>query len=427
MRRGPVTLISLILAISGCAATEAPEGWEPARLPSVVVGVVTPPQAAGLPGRLLITDAQGGLITIRADGSEPSRLVEGDPATLRVEEAAWAPDGARVAWSQLAQTISGAAPRVVMSTPEGGDRVGVSLGVLPFYLAWDPTSTRLSYLGDGGSDIEMGVVQPDAPRGERIRPLDRGRPFYLAWGPDGRPPQVHLGAPPIGQLSLTGKAAPVDRSPGMFQAPAWSTDGDAALYVVGEGGVHQRIVLRHLTSGRRRALARADGAVSLTLSGDGSRVAYQALGPEELDIYDRDLPERATDVGVTVIDVVSGDRTRVTRNVALSWSWSPDGRRLAILEPVYSADGQIRFRWVVWDGVGISRTATFTGALPFLQGYAPFFSQYAQSSSLWAPDGSAFAYLAEDDAGVAWITIQPIGGGAYRLVPGSSVAWSPVA
>ena len=60
-----------------------------------------------------------------------------------------------------------------------------------------------------------------------------------------------------------------------------------------------------------------------------------------------------------------------------------------------------------------------------LREYAPFFTQYAQSTTPWAPDGSAFAYAAEDPSGLGRIIVQTLGGPAVAIGPGVSVTWSP--
>jgi dipeptidyl aminopeptidase/acylaminoacyl peptidase len=188
----------------------------------------------------------------------------------------------------------------------------------------------------------------------------------------------------------------------------------------------QGLVARDVESGKIRRLAPLDGFGFLVSSPDGTRVAFHARGLGETDFYDRELPERATDLGVRVMDVEGGPETVVTDAPAMAWSWSPDGRRLAILEPVYG--DTIRFRWVVWDGEGSFATEPFVATVGFQQ-EAPFFSQYAQSASMWSPDGKAFAYAAEQPDGTPTIWVQPAREGAepFPVGLGLSVTWSPAA
>jgi hypothetical protein len=382
-----------------------------------------PASASELPGRLLVQLADGDLVTVRPDGSDVQALVEDAGTDLRVLQAAWAPDGSRVAWSQI-DTFDGAATgRIVTADPDGGGRRETALDVAPFYLSWDPTSRRVGYLGADGSDrFHMGVVD-DA--GGHL--LARGSPFYFAWSPSGDRVLAHIGAERLEELDLAGDRDRLPSREGVYQAPLWSDDGRTQVYVERRGGGElQRIVARDTRTGDVRTLATADGAVSLVMSPDGATVAFQALNDDERDLYDRTLPMRATDVGVTVVDVATGRAERVTIRPAVAFFWSPDGERLLILQPEYPPAGPLSFRWVVSDGDDAFETDAFTPGISLLAEYAPFFSQYAQSLTMWAPDGSAFAYPADRPPNPTQIWIQPVDGSpAFALGAGSFVAWAP--
>jgi Tol biopolymer transport system component len=59
-----------------------------------------------------------------------------------------------------------------------------------------------------------------------------------------------------------------------------------------------------------------------------------------------------------------------------------------------------------------------------LRDLVPFFDQYAQSMTLWSPDGTAFAFPAAVN-GEAGIWRQDLSGGdPIRVAGGSWVAWS---
>jgi hypothetical protein len=132
-------------------------------------------------------------------------------------------------------------------------------------------------------------------------------------------------------------------------------------------------------------------------------------------------------VGVTVLDLETGSSRRVSRDLAAAWYWSPDGSRLAVLEPEYRGDGPILFHWRVWDGEEDFLTPTFSPALSLLQETTPFFSQYAQSWSMWAPDGAAFAFPIDLPDAPGTIVVQPVEplGRPFALGRGTFVAWSP--
>ena len=59
-----------------------------------------------------------------------------------------------------------------------------------------------------------------------------------------------------------------------------------------------------------------------------------------------------------------------------------------------------------------------------LRDLVPFFDQYAQSMTLWSPDGSAFAFPGVVD-GEDGIWVQELAGADPRRIAGGSwVAWS---
>jgi hypothetical protein len=89
--------------------------------------------------------------------------------------------------------------------------------------------------------------------------------------------------------------------------------------------------------------------------------------------------------------------------------WSPDGRRLLILETEYHGPSA---RFHVWNrpagGLGargaalphgyMVRGATHTPTQELQRSYYPFFGQYSQSMRLWSPYSDAFCFAAEMEA-----------------------------
>ena len=64
----------------------------------------------------------------------------------------------------------------------------------------------------------------------------------------------------------------------------------------------------------------------------------------------------------------------------------------------------------------------------FGRDYLAYFDQFALSISLWAPDGSAFAYAGGSSLEDAGIWVQKVeGGDPIRVSPGEVVLWSPAA
>jgi hypothetical protein len=408
-------------ASPGSGATASDPAAEP------TTAATSPPAvAASFPGRLLLISADGSLLTVRPDGTEVEVLAEGDPSQRRILQAAWAPDGSRVAWSEVRNVDGTAQPLIVSTDATGGDLLETPLDVAAFYLAWDPTSSRIAYLGnDDELGIGMGMVENE--QGAAQTALAAGAPFYFSWAPEGDRLLTHVGDDRLDELAIDGTVERIGSDDAMFQAPAWSADGRSQVYAEARAGERHAIVVRDTRSGEARSVVTVDGSVSLVLSPDGSSLAVQSLNEDELDLYDRSLPSRAEGVGVRVIDLESGETDEVTRSPAVAFSWSPTGDRLAVLEPMYRANGPIYFRWVIWDGDDRIATAPFSPGFALLDQYAPFFTQYAQSVTMWSPDGSAFAYPVDRPSEPTSIWIQPVEAAAlpFRVGTGSFVAWGP--
>src|SRR5262245_49122136 len=147
---------------------------------------------AGLTGRLAVLNAEGNLVTVNPDGSGEVVLDEIQTGQSQVRQPTWSPDGSRVAWVHVEVTEEETLDTVLATSAESGGRAtetptGV---VVPFYLSWDPTSSRVAYLGGRDMDIEVGIVEG---RQGRATPLDTGQPYYLSWGPEGDEMLVHVG------------------------------------------------------------------------------------------------------------------------------------------------------------------------------------------------------------------------------------------
>jgi len=418
-RTAAFLLLAACTAGSGISSSQTPA---PSIVtPSPVAIDPVPDDAGERPGTLLIRTPEGGLVTTAPDGTERRVLVDPSVQPIQVHQAVWSPDGDHVAWAQVDGSTGVPRSGLVVADASGEDRRETPLPVVPFYLAWDPTSSRVAFLG-GAPPFTMGFVER---RGETAAtPLSRGAPLYFSWAPDGDRLVVHLGLDDLFEVRIDGtRPRALDRT-GLFQAPVWSPDGETIVYVREHGvsGIGQ-IVARDVRSERVTPLAEIDGQGFIVLSPDGRRLAYAARGVDELILYGLSLPDGATDLGVRIIDLADPVSVVASDDPAIGWSWSPDGRRLAILEPVYGEVG-VSFRWRVWTGGSSFTTEPFVGSM-VLQDEMNFFTQFAQSASIWAPDSSAIAYPAETADGTA-IFVQPLERGArpFAVGEGTWVAWS---
>jgi TolB protein len=363
----------------------------------------------GAPGRLVVIDRLGGLVAVDPDGSNPVVLAEPDPGGTLVQQPTWSPDGARIAWARV--DASDGTSSLVTAAADGSTPTETPTGVIPFYLSWDPTSSRIAYLGAASAvDIELGIAEV-AGAGAATA-LDSGTSYYLSWNPAGDELLVHVGTDRLDRLDLGGAITPVEE-PGTFNVPVWTADGRSLVYAsaVDEG---QRLVAHDLERDRPEALVRFDGGITFVVDREARRVAFQvARGADDVE-------------PLSVLDRETGSVEPVTADIVPAFFWSPDGSRLLYLLPEQTPEG-FWFRWGVWDGESAFTTPRFVPTDVFAREYLRFFEQYAQSMTLWAPDGSAFTYAGTDEAGRVGVWVQPVRAGAEPILvtDGVFAAWSP--
>jgi TolB protein len=414
---------ALLLTIASSCTSE-PERRD---LPDVDVGIPADPttatsaaaptvasDVAGLTGRLAVLDADGHLVTMNPDGSDEIILDEVAPGTSQVRQPTWSPDGRRVAWVHVEVTEAGAVSASIATAGDDGTRPSMSrTEVVPFYLSWDPTSSRIAYLGaPSDTFIELGVLElADRSSGKS---LDAGQPVFFSWGPDGDQLLVHIGAERLDRLGLDGSTSAVGDRPGTFSVPVWTADGKTLVYASADGD-GQRLVARNVKAESGRPLVPYEGLIAFVVSPDGERVAFQVLEPGRI----RPL---------SVIDVGSGQVVEIVDAPIASFFWSPDAERLLYLEPdPLPDDTGLWFRWGVWDGTSSFVTPRIALSQLISVEYLQFFEQYAQSMRLWSPDSRAFAYpgTSEDGREGIWIQSARPDRAPILVAEGDFVAWSP--
>lgn len=419
MRAGPRSLVLVATSVAlaaGCTGGlwESPEG-------GTSQGSERPVGIPGAPGRIAVLDELGNLTAFDADGSDPVVLDGSVPGETLVRQPTWSPDGARIAWVRLAAegtpaevaaaAVGTTSAAVVTAAADGTRPTETPVAAQPFYLSWDPTSSRVAYLGGSASaDIELGVV--DVAAGSAV-PLDAGSPFYFSWNPSGRQLLVHVGTDRLDRLAIDGTLTTVDDRPGIFNVPVWTSNGRTFIYASQTGG-GQRLVAYDLEADRGETLVRFDGAITFVVSPDGRRVAFQVVRDQTIV------------VPLSVIDRRTGAIERVATGFAAAFFWSPAGTKLLSLLPELGGDS-VSFRWGVWEGGSSFTTGRFAPSLEFSREYLQFFEQYAQSMSLWSPDGSAFVYAGSSESGEAGVWIQPASADTAPVLVADGVfaSWSP--
>jgi TolB protein len=174
----------------------------------------------------------------------------------------------------------------------------------------------------------------------------------------------------------------------------------------------QTLVIRD--GDRPKELVVFEGSIEFVASPDSRRIAYRVDDGSGLG-------------GVAVVEVRSGRSRSVTEWPTSAFHWSPDGRRL-LLMTMEEGDDPTTHAWSIWDGKVAKRVgSTFVPNPTYLRDYIPFFGQFAQTMSLWSPDGRSFAFPGQirGRAGI-WVQDLDIEEPTFVLEGGSMVAWSPV-
>ncbi|HEX7096339.1 MAG TPA: hypothetical protein VF183_10680, partial [Acidimicrobiales bacterium] len=132
-------------------------------------------------------------------------------------------------------------------------------------------------------------------------------------------------------------------------------------------------------------------------------------------------PEPALD-GVLAVRDASGRTVEVLDEPATAFQWSPDGTRLAFLDPQDNGTSMWRF----WSPSGTVDGPSYAPSPESDELMLQFFDQLAPTTRWWAPDGSAFAFAGriQGREGI-WVVATTGGVAPSHVHEGGLVAWSP--
>jgi hypothetical protein len=125
---------------------------------------------------------------------------------------------------------------------------------------------------------------------------------------------------------------------------------------------------------------------------------------------------------LAVHDIAAGSETEVLDKTVTAFQWSPDGARLALLDPGDSGTS----RWRFWSaGSPLVDGPPFVPSQTSAQLAFPYFDQLAATTRWWSPDGSSFTFAGrvQGREGV-WVLPVATGGTATYAHDGDLVAWS---
>lgn len=365
-------------------------------------------------GRLVVQSLVGQLSTMLPDGSEAAELT--DPGTTN-SQPSWAPDGSRVAW--VAVDDATGQVRIAADRFDRSDYRDVDVDQMPYYLYWDPSASRIAHLAPSAGGIDLSIAELLGEDGPTDRRVDRGQPYFLAWGPDGDELLVHASGFRLDRIDLGSATVIVDEFPADFGAATWLADNtllfadieDEEQFLVSTGGSGEG----------RRPLVTYDGVLRFSLSNEGNRIVMQAVPnddeeavvtasaepipvdddamvvsfqPEPTPTPEFDDSLDAVDeieVGVPyVMGTFGGEPFRLSEEPAAALFPSPDGQATAWFQEAVGERGAMTIH--VDFGGEQHIMPPFVPSAETRQEYFPFFDQYSQSHDFWSPSSNLFVY-----------------------------------
>jgi TolB protein len=403
MARSPVALTSaFLLLIAACTGADGQPGTSmPATTP-----LTTATSSGEIPGRLVVLDSSGNVVTVDPDGSSPTPITNDAGDAVVYTQPLWSPDSSRLAWGE--QSAGGVA--VEVASPDGTGASETAMSAPPFYLYWSPDGEKLGVLHNGIEGIELEIVDVEAGTAEVVA---GGTPLYFSWSPGSERLVAHVG-PDLVTIGLDGASAQAGPTEPGYAAPHWTGEG---IFHLGPGGVE---LLG--TEGAATVLATVRGPVALVANRQGDLLALQMYADEDSGISATlsDAPLLPAN-SVAVLDVASKEVTEVSDGLSAGFFWSPDGRKLLVLDPTGEPG---RADVLVWDGESTSSQFTLDPHPLIIRDVLRFFDQYSQSHQLWSPDSAAFV-LAGEVEGETGIWVQRVGAEApTKVLDGTWAAWS---
>ena len=359
----------------------------------------------------MILDDSGNVVTMAPDGSDPFTVAGDGGARVTYFQPIWSPDGSSVSVTRSdAGTFS-----IEIFHVDSGEQSSTVTNSNSFYQYWSPDGSRLASLSVAGPGVLGLDVLDVGGSGAPVR-LAEGQPLYFSWSPNSSGIVAHIGTAPLEVLPPEGTNPGFGPS-GDFSAPHWTEGG---IVHIGVTSRRQQLV-RTTADGGTDVVASVLGGAIFTASPDGQRIA---ILPAPRDDVGQSVSAQQAPVlpagRLSVVDADDGGVVEVDAGVVAAFSWDPTGERLLVLEVAEGGE----FFWRVWEGGESQTFAKFIPSPGFLRDFVPFFDQYAQSMTLWSPDGGTFAFPGSV-GGESGIWRQELSEqNPVRVSGGNWVAWS---
>ncbi|MGB0385600.1 MAG: TolB family protein [Ardenticatenaceae bacterium] len=380
--------------------------------------------------RILVLGTDGNVFTVSPEGEARVQLTDNASRARKYRYPTWSPDGRMIAFVEVLTNEDSLDSALHVVSPDGQLKQEVPTQFPPFYLFWNPTGEKLTFLSNWTNGMALRMVDVAGGATEATT-LQEGMPFFFSWEPTGNTMLAHIGGDLLTFLDLSGELAPLDIATGPFQAPHWSADGQKLAFV-SEGEKRENLLSVSNPQGEEvMEVTRQRGLFSFNWSPDNQRIAYS---------YSQQTIGLGAFGPLWVHDTTTNQAWELSNEPVVAFFWSPDGQRLAFLrpelhEPVKRVpeaaplrqNSQLWLRWHIWNGERTYPLTIFQPTDSFLADYLRYFDQYAQSTSLWSPDSQMLLYAGLSERGLSGIWALPVkeGSSAHRVAGGELATWSP--
>ncbi|VAW07944.1 hypothetical protein MNBD_ACTINO01-1049 [hydrothermal vent metagenome] len=392
---------ALLLVVAACT-----------NLPALNDTTTTEAQSGEAPmALLLLLDQDNAVVVVDRKGTVIER--SDPPPDVRYAQPIWG-SSETIVRAQIAIDDN----RLIATRLGGGSEWSVQLPTVPFYYLAQPGNEIPTVVSLRTDDRAGGLIAEVIAGPSSVDTVSNESPFYMSWDPTSNRLATHVGGDRLDIVD--GGSETISTTANGFQAPVWLEEGLVTLRT-GSGETFLTLwdgssfvdlatvqsAARFVGAGNRIAIQ-----TGATPDGGGVRAIARAQA----------LPTIPSGV-LMVVDIETGSFTSVTSDASPFYQWDAGGTRL--LFATLARDLAPALQWHVWEDGTIEDFAVFIPDPSWFQSVIPFFDQYAQSISLWAPDGSAFAYPALVD-GEPRILVQGLDNTSPSDIAGGIwVTWAP--
>jgi hypothetical protein len=392
-------------------------------------------------GRILYLGIDGNLYTINQAGEDLVPITTdfnsdaASPDYRGYSHFAWAPDSERIAFVGFDKQ------KIFINTvnADGSNLIEAysSNNLIPIYLYWTSDSQFIGFLANRLATTELSMNYVSASGNADLTTIGTGQPYYWVWEPgEGTRLLAHIGGGEDAKVVMISpneaQNREFDLTPSVFQAPAWSPDGNSLMLAIREERSDTNtLVVTNLQGGVQQRLAQVDDSVAFGWSPDGQWATYITS--------DR---ERGGVLGSLTVQNISDPEKSIQpeHGFVLAYFWAPDSKKLAYftleLAPE-DPDSTTQAQQSEYVALGLHTLDIKSGASTQLLYFIPtneffyqvisHFDQYQHSATIWSPDSENIVISGiTSDGQSARIIIVPASGNLQQreIAEGVLAFWS---